>query len=122
MSAYVERAPTLGLRDLIRCLWTFEDPVGDLEPQRIAPDGCPELIVHLGAPYAEGGAPQPLILFAGQTTRPLTLFSTGPVSVLGVRLMYPAWLIVMITSSSSMRSSMLISPSSISMEVRRASP
>lgn len=85
MSAYAEHQPAPGLRDIVRCLWTFDDPVGDREPQRVAPDGCPELIVHLGSPYAEDGAPQPLILFAGQTTRPLTLASTGPVSVLGVR-------------------------------------
>jgi len=86
MSAYTEHNPTSALGDIVRCLWTFDDPVGDLEPQRIAPDGCPELIVHLGSPYAEDGcAPQPLMLFAGQLTRPLTLFSTGPVSVLGVR-------------------------------------
>lgn len=85
MSGYAEHLPSPALRDRVRCIWTFDDPVGDLEPQHIAPDGCPELIVHFGAPYAEGGAPQPRILLAGQLTRPLILSSTGPVSVLGVR-------------------------------------
>ncbi len=87
MSApYQEWAPRTASTAHVRCLWSFQSDGADAEPQRIAPDGCPELIVHLGAPYAENEGPQqPAILFAGQITQPLTLSARGPVSVLGVR-------------------------------------
>lgn len=85
-AAYREQAPSPGLRDVVRCIWTFEDVAPDPEPQRIAPDGCAELIVHIETPYAEtGGAPQPRVLFAGQITAPLTLSARGRTSVLAVR-------------------------------------
>ena len=82
-------APAPGLRDVVRCLWTFQSEGPDTQPQRIAPDGCPELIIHLASPYFEwvdkGLVEQPPILFAGQITRPLALEARAGVSVLGVR-------------------------------------
>lgn len=84
--AYREFAPRLALRDFVHCVWTFEAPF-DEAPQPIAPDGRCELIVQCGAPYRESdGTLQPRVLFAGQVTQPLTLFATGPVAVVGVRL------------------------------------
>lgn len=81
-------APRRALRALLRCVWIYAAD-GESEPQRIAPDGCPEFVVHLGAPYAElretGAAVQPDMLFAGQHTRPLTLMPCGPVHAIGVR-------------------------------------
>jgi hypothetical protein len=82
---YREFAPRASLRDFVHCVWTFEAPFDDA-PQPIAPDGRCELIIQCGAPYREGdGTLQPRVLFAGQITQPLTLFATGPVSVVGVR-------------------------------------
>lgn len=85
-TAYREWAPRAALSAHVRCLWSFHADGSDSEPQRIAPDGCTELIIHLGAPYAENDGPQqPAILFAGQITQPLTLSARGPVNVLGLR-------------------------------------
>ena len=53
--AYREYAPRAALTPFVHCVWTFTSPPDDT-PQRIAPDGRPELIVHAGAPYMERGA------------------------------------------------------------------
>jgi AraC-like DNA-binding protein len=84
---YAEFAPPPDLAGTVRCIWTFEDDSRDSsgEPERIVPDGRPELIVHFGAPYVEGSRPQARAVFAGQLTRPLWLKSSGPAGVLGVR-------------------------------------
>lgn len=84
---YVEHAPPDALATVLHCLWTFEDDAPGPGPQRIVPDGCCELVVHLGDPYREAGAaaPQPRVLFAGQLTRPLWLEATGPSGVVGAR-------------------------------------
>jgi AraC-like DNA-binding protein len=86
---YAEFAPRAGLADHVACLWVFEGRDAD-EDQRIAPDGCCELILHLGEPYLERGADgalvrQPRTLFAGQLTRPLHLRAEGHSHVIGVR-------------------------------------
>lgn len=87
---YEELEPWPELKPWLRCVWRYESSGADRRVQRIAPDGCPELIVHLAAPYEEVGAdgrggPQPSIVFAGQLTRPLALRPAGPVSVVAVR-------------------------------------
>ncbi len=86
---YFERRPSASLREFVRCIWTYQTDVPSNEAQPVPPDGCAELIVHLGRPYAElsstGRVTQPPILFAGQITQPLTLHATGRVCVLGVR-------------------------------------
>lgn len=86
---YAEFAPQPDLAPYVACLWVFEGRDAD-EDQRIAPDGCCELIIHRGEPYLERGPDgvlfgQPTALFAGQLTRPLHLRARGDVSVIGVR-------------------------------------
>lgn len=86
---YVEFAPRPALRDFVHCLWMFSADANDA-PQPIAPDGRPELIVHMHKSYDEvrdGGATetQAPVIFAGQLTRPLTLASRADVWVFGVR-------------------------------------
>jgi AraC-like DNA-binding protein len=73
----------------VKCIWCFESDRAGV-PDRIVPDGRPELIVHRGASFAELDARgeahvQPRVLFAGQVTRPLRLRATGPAAVIGVR-------------------------------------
>lgn len=90
MSAYVERAPRPELAGEIACLWRYDRADGPDEVQRIVPDGCPELVVHLGQPHAELGPDQtwiaqPTPLFAGQLTRPLHLRSRGAGRLVAVR-------------------------------------
>lgn len=88
--AYDEIAPPCGLAPFIEKLWSYRADAPSGAVQRIVPDGCCELIIHLGAPYEEQATDgswqvQPRALFAGQLTRPLALRPTGPVRVLAAR-------------------------------------
>lgn len=87
---YEEIAPPPALRPFVRCLWTYAatNPTGGV--QRIAPDGCPELVIDLGAPYEEESADgvfraQPPVIFAGQMTRPMAIRPVGPVEIVAAR-------------------------------------
>ena len=80
---YAEFNPSPQLAAHVRRIWVFEsaalrDPAN---VERIVPDGCPELVVHYGAPFSEcTGEPariQPRALFAGQLSRPLGLRAMG---------------------------------------------
>ena len=55
--------------------------------QRVVPDGCPELIIHLGAPFESRVAGdwrrQPRAFVAGQLLAPLFLRGSGPARILG---------------------------------------
>lgn len=87
---YLEFAPPPALRPFVRTIWTYAAPAPEPVVQRIAPDGCPELILDIGAPYEEQGEDgvfrlQPRALFAGQMTRPLALRPVGPVELVAVR-------------------------------------
>lgn len=87
---YEEFEPPASLRPFVRAIWTFAAPAPEPTVQRIAPDGCPELIVDIGSPYEEQGDDgvfrlQPRALFAGQMTRPLALRPVGPVELVAVR-------------------------------------
>ncbi|HEY0600239.1 helix-turn-helix domain-containing protein [Brevundimonas sp.] len=87
---YQEFEPPASLRPFVRTIWTYAAPAPEPGVQRIAPDGCPELVVDIGAPYEEQGPDgvfrlQPRALFAGQMTRPLALRPVGPVELVAVR-------------------------------------
>lgn len=87
---YQEFTPPADLRPFVRVIWTYAAPAPSPTIQRIAPDGCPELIFDLGAPYAEQDADgvfrlQPPALFAGQMTRPLVMHPTGPTELVAIR-------------------------------------
>jgi len=86
---YGERIPTDRLRRSLHCLWFYAGDPG-LDPQRIAPDGRCELILHLGSPYEalqpDGGwSRQGEALFVGQLTRPLTLRAPGRIDLVAAR-------------------------------------
>lgn len=90
MGSYAEFPPREELRPWVRLLWVYEDDAPSTVVQRIPPDGCPELIVHLAEPYDEqtpgaGFVRQPSVIFAGQMTQPLALRATGPVACVGLR-------------------------------------
>ncbi len=86
MHSYREFDPPSSLAPFVHCLWHFEQSVGGA-PDVIVPDGRPELIVHLAAPYFETDTDvqQPPVLFAGQLTKPLKIEARGPAKILGVR-------------------------------------
>lgn len=87
---YVEFDPDPDLAGALACVWVFEAPAGEPEVQTVVPDGRPELLIHLGPPYAEIDEDGREIerrtpLFAGQLTRPLRLAPRGPTTVVGAR-------------------------------------
>ncbi len=87
---YHEFDPPEALRPWVRKVWTYACPRPSPTIQRIAPDGCPELILDLGDPYEEAGEDgvfrlQPHALFAGQMTRPIAIRPTGPVEMVALR-------------------------------------
>ena len=87
---YEEFEPPVSLRPFVRTVWTYAAPALEPTVQRIAPDGCPELILDIGLPYEEQGPDgvfrlQPSALFAGQMTRPLALRPVGPVELVAIR-------------------------------------
>lgn len=86
MSTYLEFEPAPTLRPFVHRLWTYET-VAEEPEQVVVPDGHPELVVHLANPYREGSDHrlQPVALFAGQLTRPLTLVGSPPASMVGAR-------------------------------------
>ena len=86
---YAEFEPPASLRPFVRAIWTYAAPHPTGDVQRIAPDGCPELILDIGSPYeeqtADGWRLQPPAIFAGQMTRPMAIRPVGPVELVAVR-------------------------------------
>ena len=87
---YAEFAPPPSLAPWVKVIWTYAAPCPSDTIQRIAPDGCPELILDIGAPYEEQRTDgvwrlQPRALFAGQMTRPIAIRPVGPVELVAVR-------------------------------------
>jgi len=87
---YQEHQPPAALRPFVRTIWTYAAPAPAPAVQRIAPDGCPELILDIGSPYEEQGEDavfrlQPRASFAGRRPRHLALRPVGPVELVAVR-------------------------------------
>jgi AraC-like DNA-binding protein len=88
---YRERRPTPALRPYVECVWTISAPRASSTraPERVLPDGCPELIVHLGDPFARSidgrWAVQPRAFLAGTLSRPWLLRAGRRVDTVGIR-------------------------------------
>ncbi|MBX3476791.1 MAG: hypothetical protein KF910_04240 [Brevundimonas sp.] len=87
---YQEFEPPEALKPWVRVIWTYAAPEPSRTVQRIAPDGCPELIVDVGDPYEELHDDgvfrlQPPRIFAGQMSRPMAIRPVGPVELVAVR-------------------------------------
>jgi AraC-like DNA-binding protein len=88
---YVERRPVGELREEIECLWAVwdDDSAPHRLPERIVPDGCPELILHLGEPFARlddsAWRTQGAAFLAGTLSKPWSLRPGRRVRTLGVR-------------------------------------
>ena len=86
---YREIRPSPAAARLVRCYWILEDDGAGSGPQRIVPDGRPELILNLGRPYEcqtpSGWNQQPQYFFMGQITGPLLLRAAGPARMIGIR-------------------------------------
>ena len=92
MTSYREFPPGPDLSERVECLWTLAaDAATAGEPSRVFPDGCVELIVHLGTPWswrAEDGEflVQPESFVVGQLTRPFWLRAPADGLAMGARL------------------------------------
>lgn len=88
---YDEFRPAEPLARLVKCFWVLESAaMASAEPDRILPDGCTEMVFHLGDPFVQYSSDdnserQPLAMFVGQMRRHLLIKPTGRVEVLGVR-------------------------------------
>jgi AraC-like DNA-binding protein len=88
---YVEKPPPAALAPWVECFWSVTDTGARArrEPDRIVPDGCPELIVHLADPFARkvGGrwVRQPRVFLAGTLTRPWMVRAGPRVRTVSIR-------------------------------------
>jgi AraC-like DNA-binding protein len=88
---YRERRPAAALRQYVECVWTISGPrvSSPRAPERVMPDGCPELIVHLADPFArridERWVVQPRAFLAGTLSRPWLLRAGPRVDTVGIR-------------------------------------
>lgn len=86
---YQELAPPVDLEAVVECFWFASGPPGGVE--HIVPDGCPELVVQLGAAMRAGDEDQtlrlqPRALLVGSRGRHLCILPTGAFSTAGVRI------------------------------------
>jgi methylphosphotriester-DNA--protein-cysteine methyltransferase len=88
---YAEQPPPPSLAPYVECLWSVCDPRPRAQraAERVVPDGCPELILHLGDPFARQvdgtWRVQPRAFLAGTLTRPWMLRPGRRVRSLSVR-------------------------------------
>jgi len=86
---YREIQPSARLRSFIESYWILEQDAHAGAPQRVVPDGHPELILNLGEPFEalrEGHwERQPRCFLAGQIDGPLLLRPNGRARIIGVR-------------------------------------
>jgi AraC-like DNA-binding protein len=88
---YVEHPAPAAVAAAVECVWRVADRTAraDRPPDRLLPDGCPELIVHVGDRYArriEGRfIAQPAAFLAGTLSRPWVVQAPSRVSTIGVR-------------------------------------
>jgi AraC-like DNA-binding protein len=84
---YREFQPRPECRSFLHCLWTLE--TSEIAVQRIVPDGRPELIVNLAAPFEafRGGEwrLQARCFLAGQITGPLLVRPSGRARIVAAR-------------------------------------
>jgi AraC-like DNA-binding protein len=102
------RAARVELQPFVKCIWRLRGSPEEIEPQPIVPDGCFELIVHLGDPFVEQPPPpqpgmghevyaraasttrsrartQDRALLAATMRRTVVVAASGEVDVVGVR-------------------------------------
>ena len=89
--SYLEYLPTPSLAPFIRRVWRLTAPVGAIgDAQPIVPDGCVELIFHLGDRFRRledrEWVTQPRAILVGAVTGPTVVEPSGVADVVGIRL------------------------------------
>lgn len=87
---YREHRPGPALSPFVRVVWTLEHDGAPPPADRILPDGCMELVFHLGDPFAaldrDGRAiVQPRAFLVGQMTEALRVAPSSRARVVGIR-------------------------------------
>lgn len=87
---YRTYAPPPALRPFVRALWSLEGHDPAPATDRIFPDGCMELVVHLGTPFSAWDGDgcervQPAAFVVGQMTEALRVRPSRRAAVVGVR-------------------------------------
>ncbi len=90
--AYREQRPVLALAPYVEALWWMsgQAPDAPAPPDKVLPDGCLELVLHLGDPFAAGADAvrmerQPGAVLVGQLTSCLFLRPGKRVASMGIR-------------------------------------
>jgi AraC-like DNA-binding protein len=91
--SYNTRGPSGRLKGVVERFWRIDGPAGTdptPTPETICPDGCTEIILHLGDPMLQAVnghlAPQARYLLVAQMDGPVTIVPTGRVAMVGARL------------------------------------
>jgi AraC-like DNA-binding protein len=86
---YCEIKTRFPLNRFVECFWTLESDEPSVQPERILPDGCVELILNFGARFSQHDqntcSLQPRNFLVGQITGPIFISPTGTVQSLGIR-------------------------------------
>lgn len=93
MIKYFELSPPRALQAYVKCFWRLRADAALAEappPEPIVPDGCVELVLHLGEPFARYDASgraerQPRQVLAGQITSAIVVQPSTTINVWGVR-------------------------------------
>lgn len=87
---YREHRPRPPLGRFVECFWFVDGMAPGAPAETIVPDGCPELILHLGDPFIRVGAGgreerQDAALLVGPLSGPMRLRPPARVATMGVR-------------------------------------
>jgi len=88
---FLQVTPPPPIGAMVECVWMAWDPRRhpDRPEDHVVPDGCPEIIVHLGPPFSRhdgsGWRRQPRAFLAGVLSRPWRLRAGATVRTLGIR-------------------------------------
>src|SRR5262245_13470873 len=90
MFSYVETPAHCPLDQFIRCFWFLKADAAEASgPQKILPDGCMEIVIHIGAPFRrvrnDSIRTQPTAFLVGQLTECFVLENSSSAYVMGVR-------------------------------------
>jgi AraC-like DNA-binding protein len=77
----MSRLPTARLDGIVERLWRVEAESPAVAAETICPDGCAEIVIHLGDPMRD----QPRHLLVGQMSAPMMVVPRGRVTMVGAR-------------------------------------
>jgi len=90
MFSYVETPAHFPLDQFVRCFWFLKaDSAESSRPQKILPDGCMEIVIHIGTPFRRirnnASRTQDGAFLVGQLTECFVLENNSSANVMGVR-------------------------------------